>query len=97
MELERYTAAVTMERASASMHWQGPHSKRGALAQTPPRPSPPRFNERREPAATKGPLHTRAKSRDREIVRAQTQSVQRSSQHTSNLMSSSGYGLSCVV
>ena len=42
-----------MERASASMHWQGPHSKRGALAQTPPRPSPPRFNERREPAANK--------------------------------------------
>ena len=33
-----------------------------------------------------GPLHTRAKSRDHEIVRSQKRRVQRPSQHTSKLM-----------
>ena len=33
-----------------------------------------------------GPLHTRAKSRDHEIVRAQKKSVQRLSQDTSKIM-----------
>ena len=31
----------------------------------------PRFSEGGEPAASLGPLHTRAKSRDHKIVRAQ--------------------------
>ena len=86
-----------MERASASMHWQGPHSKRGALAQTPPRPSPPRFNERREPAANKlrATSHTSEEPWPRNCE-SPKQSVQRPSQHTSKLMSC-GHESSCVV
>ena len=43
-----------------------------------------------------GPLHTRAKSRDHKIVRAQKKSVQRPSQHTSKIMSC-GHRPSSVV